>query len=296
MAATGAMLSGSLPMFRRFAEAELRSHDVDPVYPVLRWLLNAVQATIEEGYWLTVYHLTWYHLGSALRAWELFNRGEPRWPLPKLPTATERRGNRDPRKLDDNLYGWRTQAGYAGGLDRYIDPPLGLIGWESTRARVEAVKGNGRWASYKAAEMFAKVNGLPIVAHDMGHAGSTGPRQGLELFRPGLPKGNKPADIGYIDFVTELWCTETGVDAPIEEMETLLCDWHSLVAGRYYIGHDIDAMQSQLYAVPSGYTDAALSARAATIPRQYLGEYGGWSGPDPDRKQLFKRFGELVDR
>ena len=32
----------------------------------------------------------------------------------------------------------------------------------------------------------------------------------------------------------------------IEQVETILCDFHALAEGRYYVGHDIDQMQEQL--------------------------------------------------
>ena len=69
-----------------------------------------------------------------------------------------------------------------------------------------------------------------------------------------------------------------GVPLSWERLETVLCDFHSMVKGRYYVGHDIDQMLEQAEKAPPAIRDLILAARAATLPERYLGEVQGWSG------------------
>lgn len=286
-----------------FHRLSLATHDVDPVYPVYKHLLGELNATDEEGFWLTVCHLTWYDAGSALAAWGHIVGASPSEKLLRgltelgLPCATERRGNRDPKQLTANLLGWGEVARAAGGIGAWVRRGLRLAAGESWRGVQEQVKfvhGNGRWAAYKAAEMFQKVNGLELKPLDMGHENSTGPRHGLEILFPGVPTGNDPLSIAKLNMVSEKLAT--GLRTPIEEVETTLCDFHALVGGRYYVGHDIDQMQAQLLRTPSIFHEDAWNARFRSLPHEYLGEYNGWDGPDPARRGWYKRTGEILTR
>ena len=92
----------------------------------------------------------------------------------------------------------------------------------------------------------------------------------------------------------------TGATATLATVETTLCDFHSLVKGRYYPGLDIDVMLEQL--LGAGLSEemlgVALRARRLSLPGEYLGELEGfrWRGPDRARKQVYRRTGEIVER
>lgn len=287
------------PDYVAFTREALRSRDVDPVYPVMEKLVEKQDP--ESALWMSVLYLTYYHMGSALAVWE--ETLEPRLPdrLGGLPTATERRGNREVFQLERNLRGWLDAADRSGGLLSYLwiglpeDPGAA---WEAVQERIRAVPGNGRWASYKYAEILQKVHGWELKPLHMGHAYSTGPRQGLALLTR-IPIGNGPDDIVELDRLSNLLVDglrRNGVDVKIEEAETTLCDFHALCEGRYYVGYDIDQMQAQLTAVPSDMTDEAFQARFETLPHRYLGEHGGWAGVDRERAQVYRRTGKVVTR
>jgi hypothetical protein len=282
-----------------FHAAALATSDVDPVYPVLAGVV--AEWPREAAVRAVVAHLTWYHLGSALAV--AANPGPLAVPAETvLPCATERRGNRDRRQLVRNVAGWNDAAQAAGGLAAYLLaglPDDAVDAWRSVMARIAAIPGNGRWAAYKGAEMLREVVGAPLAITDAGHAFSSGPRHGLALLWGRIPQGNSAADVATLDDMTtatQLRLEQASLAAPVRQVETTLCDFHALWSGRYYVGHDIDAMQAQLDAVPSGLTDAAYRARAAHLPATYLGEMGGWAGVDRARCAVFRDRGQVVLR
>jgi hypothetical protein len=305
--------------YAAFHAASLETRDVDPVYPVLGDILDQLERPRDsaDALWLSVCHVTWYDLGSALIAWGTLPSHAVDW-TPDVPgwlrdcgtltCATERRGNRDHKQLLSNLNSWTAHADAAGGLDAYLK--AGLNGdpagnWRATLSRIEAIHGNGRWASYKLAEILQKVNGLPLEPQDMGHANSSGPRKGLELLWSGLPQGNTAADVAELDGYSRTLCkalTSIGLEARVEEAETTLCDYHALFEGRHYVGHDIDQMLAQLgkaYGRESSLDeliDVAFEARKRTLPLPYLGEHHDWDGVDKDRRKVYAATGEIVLR
>lgn len=292
------------PDFTRFTKLALETRDVDPVYPVLKSYLKSldVEPQEDEALWLSVAHLTWYDMGSALHAWNEFDLSAESPDL-TLRCATERRGNRDPKQLEKNLASWRNHA-KGKGLAEFL---LGKLptnkrqAWTEVMARIERVHGNGRWASYKLAEILMKVNDAPLEPFHMGHANSSGPRRGLELLMDGLPQGDKPEDILFLDDVSEglvagLRSRLPHMALPVEEVETTLCDFHALHDGRYYVGNDIDQMFEQIMNERNHWTDAVLQARYDSLPHAYLGELEGWVGVDRERQKVYKQTGEILVR
>lgn len=292
------------PDYLRFHELAVQTRDVDPVYPVMKRFLelNDVAPDSDAGYWLSVAHLSWYHIGSALRAWTSWDLATME-PTVTLPCATERRGNRDPLQLKRNLASWRDWASEEGGLRRFIAgglPDDPKQAWTTVMDRIQLVHGNGRWASYKLAEILMKVNGLPLEPYHMGHANSSGPRRGMELLMDDLPAGNSVEEIRTMDALSEMFVEgmrTRGLQGAVEEVETSLCDFHALHDGRYYVGNDIDQMLEQLMGQPLGHwTDSALQARYDTLPHAYLGELGGWNRVDRDRQRAYRDTGEILQR
>jgi hypothetical protein len=101
--------------------------------------------------------------------------------------------------------------------------------------------------------------------------------------------------IARLDRLTAALAADLG-DSDVGQVETSLCDFHSLTKGGYYLGHDIDAMQEQLHTTPSDLTPQAVAARLGTIPAAYLGEVGGWSGVDRDRRRAYRDTGRILER
>jgi hypothetical protein len=278
----------------RWHHLQVHTRDIDPVYPVLRRLVGRLQLTWEQAAWLVLLHVAYYHLGSALAAFAAVPKpGPPTDRLLRLPTGTERRGHRVPDNLRTHWLSLLAAFDAAGG----ISPWLLARGtaWGDLNDQITTVAGNGRWAAYKTAELAQKVLDVPTTVADAGHANSTGPRQGLALLHD-IPDGNSPAVIARLDTLTRQLARRLGED-DIGQVETSLCDFHSLVGGGYYLGHDIDAMAEQLVKVPSDLTPVAFDARGASLPARYLAEQTGRPlAVDRDRKRVYQRTGRILQR
>lgn len=280
--------------YAQFHEAQTQSRDMDPAYPVLKWFADSLDR--ESGLWLTFLFVGYYHMGSALKAFSLY----PALTVPdettlKLPIAQPRRSHRATLRFAQHLDSLCAKAEQHGGLSAWLDSATTsedpLTNWKTLNDELTTVFGNGRWAAYKTAEILMKSHGFNLAAPDMGNANSSGPRKGLGLFFPGLPQGNSPAEIAYLDElslkVVENLTGKTS-QVSIETAETSLCDFYALNKGRYYVGIDIDEMQEQLLRVPSDLTAMAFKARHETLPHAYLGELNGWEGIDKNRKSIYR--------
>lgn len=287
--------------YTRWHHLQVATGDLDPVYPVLRRLADDLTLDDDARAWLCVLHVTYYHLGSALAAFA-------RLPYPAAPTragdllhlpcGTERRGHRVPQRLYDHWCALLDTLDAAGGPHAWLTA-LGdaspTDGWGQLNDRIAAVHGNGRWAAYKLAELAQKVCGARVQVADAGHRNSSGPRHGLALLFPWTPSGNGPDVIADLDRLTAALAADLG-EPDLGQVETSLCDFHGLVSGRYYLGHDIDLMAEQLAAVPSALTLPAIAARLGALPFAYLAEVGGWPGVDRARKRAYADSGVIVAR
>lgn len=293
----------TLEQFAFFHQEMVDTNEMDPVYPVLKEMGRLLDLDKEDLTWLVHVYVAYYDMGSALNCFE--ENPQPR--IPSNPTlnrfcATERRGHRDPYRFKPHFQSLVSIAESNGGLYSWItkyltnDPKQS---WRAIQAPLEIIYGNGRWASYKISEMLQKVIDLPIEAPDMGHANSTGPRDGLAYLYNNLPTGNKTKDIATLDSISNdlvSKLTTHGVSAKIEEVETSLCGVKSLINGHYYIGADIDKMQESLDKQPCSLTPIAYEARKNVFPHRYLGELNGWNGIDKDRLKAYKETGVILTR
>lgn len=289
-------MTGIWDDYARFHKLALETWDVDPTYPVLNHIADELGLSLEDRIRLVMRFVAYYHIGSGLAAFT--GQG------PVLPCATERRGHRDPRKLVRHLNALEELEAQPGGWTAWLNVAVESqvsrqAAWGALNRRIMEIYGNGRWAAYKTSEILWKVCGFKVEATDMGHAYSTGPRHGLDLLIPNLPQGNSAEGVRVLDEASERICTRLRSEslvASVEEVETTLCDFHALHAGRYYVGHDIDQMLRQLLDVQSNLTTTALRARLHTLPHAYLGEIHGWTGPDVGRKQIYRKTGKVVER
>lgn len=306
--------TGVIDDYARFHDLATATGDVDPVYPVLRqmgrWYPPLTLA------WMCFLHVAYYDLGSAMRATALLLNGEWVPELVTLPCGTERRGHRDPRVLKRHLEALVALDNHHQGLDRFV---TSATGYGDLFGKALSIWGNGRWAAYKTCELLASVFGRPELAPtDMGHAHSSGPRQGLALVCTApLPLGNSAEAVRRLNaiskaLVNELWSRDLVATEPTAE--TTLCDFHALAGGRYYVGHDVDQMGMQLRRAMKAIGIDALetSARdfiAATDPAADQGvgllraHAAGktlfpWRWPydvDKARRRVYRETGEIID-
>lgn len=295
-----------LPPLAKFARLHVSSGDVDPAYPVLRWVVDGYDdgALIEEErkLWHVLLYAAFYNLASAQIAIE-------HHPVPGplcnacnvLPTGVERRNLRG-GKMAEHITALLTTANESGGiypwLYRACDWPTPELRWQALRSIALPVWGNGRWATYKLAELCGEVLAWPLAAPDMGLDGASGPLAGLMLVYKVL--WSDPEAQGR-NLQTVLRAYPFEVDLPLQQIETVLCDWHAVITGRYYVGHDIDLMQEQLLAAEARHDrtfPALWEARAQSFAEKYLGEapINGWGGVVAYRKRWFRDHGHILDR
>ena len=288
--------------YAQFHEAQTQSRDMDPAYPVLKWFADSLDR--ESGLWLTFLFVGYYHMGSALKAFSLHpSPTVPGQDTLKLPIAQPRRSHRATLRFAQHLDSLCAKTEQHGGLGAWLDSATTsqdpLENWKTLNDELTTVRGNGRWAAYKTAEILMKSHQFNLAAPDMGNANSSGPRKGLGLFFPGLPQGNSPAEIAQLDQLSQKvvdYLQGKTSQVSIETAETSLCDFYAMNKGRYYVGIDIDEMQEQLLRVPSDLTHLAFKARYETLPHEYLGELNGWEGIDKSRKSVYSTTRQIALR
>lgn len=294
-------MTDRLADYERWHHAQVLTGDLDPAYGVLRWIADERRLDAEQRAWLCVCHVTQYHLASTLT---MFGRYPTAAALPStasaavglldLPSTTERRAHRDPRKLVHHALALRDALAPAGVVRYLGHAPEGVVSWQTVTERIMQVWGNGRWAAYKLAELLQKVAGWPISAPDAGHRYSSGPRKGLNDLYGGLPEGQDDLSVRVLDAVTQGLADRLG-EPDLAQVETSLCDFHSLVQGHYYLGHDIDGMLGQIAhpVLSEAHRCEALAARRAVFDPDLLGEYRGWPGIRPTLNRRYRDTGEI---
>lgn len=306
------------PAFAVFSKYHLASEDIDPVYPVLRYLQRDMD--VEQQLWHTFLYVAWYNLASGhdvfLRFPEPCDRKLIRWAkTERRPTGVERRNLRGPNMVNhllsylDEMDEWPNQGSF---YMAEADPKARSLearnaNWLAVNQQVQQIYGNGRWAGYKLGEILRRVNGFPIEAPDMGNQHSSGPREGLARFYGEVP-GESTDTIQLLDDMgldLQRRLANVGIEVDVEHLETLLCDWKSTAKGKYYVGHDTDLMYEQvMHAHTEGHISTEglaqiLEARVASLPQEYLAEISGHPIDKKtlrERNQYFKNTGRIAVR
>lgn len=291
-----------------FARLHVSSGDIDPAYPVIGWIERDLELDDDAAIWHTLVYVAYYNLTSAVELWQDWDwllealkahvlSGYSDGPL-KLSTGTERRGLRGGRNMALHLLDLQRVHGLYGSWGE----ALGARGmkWAGIMEQVDGIHGNGRWAAYKVAEMLQAVHGWPISAPDMGNDDSSGPVAGLKLVYPDLDLRTVAALDAAADALRDRLSYDHDVQLPWSQLETVLCDWHAMCEGRYYVGHDIDQQLEQVMKpnVPGSVRETILRARAATLPHAYLGELepNRWHSVDKQRKVAYAATGQVLSR
>lgn len=285
-----------------FARVQLASRDIDPAYPVLASLeLNLERSA---AVWRTVLYCAYYDLASSEEAFLAVP--EP-GPIPdsvaRLPTGIERRGLRGGANLQRHIASVLALADHFGSIWQWLgygvepDREGNVEAWRRVQNNASLAWGNGRWATYKLAELLKSVHKWPLAAPDMGNEGSSGPVAGLRLLFPSgeLDEVNTATlDLAAFE-VRHRLAADYHLDLPWEQLETVLCDFHALADGRYYPGFDIDLMLAQANrpGVPFAVVQRILAARSGAFDPRWLAERHGGSGVDPGRKRLYRDRGVI---
>ncbi len=292
-----------------FGRHLVATDDIDPIYPLLKEVIRSQRLSVPQAHWLIYLYLCTYNTATAwkfflgyptpsaarrhwaeLVAWEQQHR-------PQLPLNIERRG----------LRGGKILAALKGYLDRDIGDPVawlvsGLIDnmpvanyvvlWE----RLQQLPYVGRWAAFKWLDLLKHVLDVEVEAPDMRMQYCSGPRQALEELYPNAAEPARQDDV-YIERLNHLGAqlrerlAERGLVLTWDRLETVLCNWHSLAHGRYYVGSDID---EHLHDTMAGFdTGTWLDARRKVLDHRLLGEIHGWKGVRRELKRLYVTTGTI---
>ena len=291
-----------------FGRWHVESRDIDPVYPVLRDLCDRRDVDAESRLWLLFCYVAFYDLASGLTVWEMtgtpdkLDRVDVADACDRLPKATERRGHRRPGFAYRHLQSVAAHGRAHGSLWSLVTSGFGddpEHNWLRLQDTLMQIHGNGRWAAYKSGELMMEIADLPVRPTDAGNAWSSGPRKGLALlFDP--VEGNGADAIAQLDAQVDATLAafaDAGLPLRVEQVETILCDFASMDAGRFYVGHDIDHLQHQIEHAPAlseSLREDLWVARERTIDAQWRGEAAGWTGPRKDLNRLYRETGQIV--
>lgn len=301
--------------FVYFSQRQYDCLDYDPFHPIFREASSKLD--IEQALWLTTLFMAYYNDGSA---WLAFHNSDP-WKnlsskVSKLPIGIQRR----------NLYGGRLSI-YFKRLNKQVKEAgsaynlvtRDFVGdekkdWGQIQINLKEVWGNGRWSVFTLAEMYQKVNSIPVLPCNLMNDNSSGPARGLQILLGQSTQEVKRERIEELDrkadFLFSLMKKRIKTKIPYLKkghydyamMESQLCDFQSLLKGRYYIGRDIDRGQELIHKATEVGSSLGMDTkvvkklwtiRAKVFKKAYLGEKQGWDGRTKEALTFYKQTSKI---
>jgi hypothetical protein len=276
--------------FVKYSKLSLAIWDNDPSYPILKKYYELSGMTEKQKHWHVLLYLTFYRLTSAEAVFEYYPNQEVVTLKQWYPTDYTRRGLRGDKRKQEKFI--NQFAGFElDKLVRKLTADKGKLGWFVFE---KILQKNfwyvGTWTTYKWADLLQYVFDFDIKAPDLSNGGgktTTGPVAGLmKLFD--IPKQECDEELG-------IWVYNEMIKRGVEvrdnnTLETLLCDFKAMCAGKYYVGHDIDSFLNEITLMENeGVKKIYMEARKQTLNEKFLGEYNGWEGIRPELRKLYQR-------
>ena len=280
-----------------FARALIATQDLDPIYPLLRQVVHAQGLTRPQEFWLVLLYLAFYNTASAWTMFQAFPEPEhvldqpasmAAWEQPRrklLKVNLERRGLRGGKVVEALVKALQHVAPQR--LEDWLTEGLGtdpVQNYETLWTRTQTMPYVGRWAAFKWLDLLEHVSDVPVRAPDMRLQFCSGPRQALEeLYLCACSDRQDPEYVAFLDALGSRLrgrLASAGLAVTWDVLETICCNFHSLVHGRYYVGHDIDEHQRDTQWVEDqGESQQPWwAARRAVLDPRSLGEVNGWVG------------------
>lgn len=231
--------------FELYSRALIESNDVDPVYPLVRDIIDHYGF---EPEWFVFCYVGFYSLESGIKMCKEMPSVDD-WDEEKFRHLRltkhlhhfnhERRGTC--RNIDNQVNMFKRIKLWFEELQegQFYN---GEINNHSFRKEVMSLPFHGDWASYKIAELFEKSLGCKeLEIPDLGLEGkrpnkNDGPVGGLRWLYG--------RDHEYTEDIFPVWnrfgealAKAWGVD--MGKVETCLCKWHKMMTGKYWVGHDV---------------------------------------------------------
>lgn len=290
------------------ARIQQRTLTQDPDHPVVKTLQDKLRMRSETRIWHTLVYLAFMRLPSAHEFWSHYQDPEdisdvediPER-LVKLPTGFERRGLRVPANMRRHIGELLAMRHRYGSFRNWLEMGFGADtkeNWLQLQENLQLVFGNGRWAAYNTGELLMNINDFDVLPGDMGMEGSSGPRWGLAMIFGDVP-GNSAKAIDLLNRQAEILLKMLNerfdCGLRIDELETVLCDFHSMFNGQHYIGHYTDLLQTQLHIAEGDGIDVSeiWEARQFILPAWSLGEFNGWNGERKDLLNCYRQHNEV---
>jgi hypothetical protein len=268
--------------FVTFCGYQVRYSDHDPHAVLYSSIADYLHLSQEKRLWLGLLLMAYYQEGSAWAAFRIPKVRERKSLPPDLPISLQRR----------NLFGGRINQHLEwimkkNSLIEWLD----VKHWQKLLDRLDEAYGNGHWSTYTTAELLIRMGGIShkIMPNTFDIPGAPGPVQGMRSLHMEPNERNATLLRDYLK--------KKGVDAPVEVVESLLCNWNALYKGIYYSGANIDRQQVRILEVEKklGQTFPELwYVRKHSFNRKVLGELNGWNDVPKDRKRVYKKTGKVL--
>lgn len=235
--------------FEIYSRALIESRDVDPVYPLVKSIIEHYRF---EPEWFIFCYVAFYNLESVIKFCEEFPNSRTFDPgkFMKLRQTGkfskfghERRGSC--RIPNNQVKIFQEGVDFVSAIHDHVSGRVESQFLDSNRDfrdNIESLAFHGSWAAFKIAELFEKsLDFTNLTIHDLGLDDkdpnrNDGPVGGLRWLYGREHEYNKDIYPVWNEFGSNL-AKAWGVD--MGEVETCLCKWHKMMSGKYWVGHDI---------------------------------------------------------
>jgi len=268
--------------------------DVDPAYPLMKYLIDRYELSREQQYWLVFLYATFYHVASVhwvmqefpdfqlvdvdrLQQWH-----DKHWRL--LQYETDRRHEKG--KFVEGFKSYQAWVGSGTQEEKFIEllDPEGnqMESYRRLNKSLDKLAGFGRYTKFYYTEALARCVGLPIMCDHI-------PLKDCESSRNGLAHALKREDLVDClrltkeDYQFLYWEQEKLMDEIREQhpelpvdywlVETATCAYKGLFRRRRYIGYYIDRLHEEIVAIEEKDKNGVTSGVCWSVLEDFRQEY-----------------------
>jgi hypothetical protein len=260
-----------------FAYQELTSGDIEPWAAVIAELHRTAMST-EDALWLTKTYNAYDDLGSAVSFVE-------RWPTPRawshgydVSLAAQLTIGRERR----NLYGGRIvhhidcyASSLNGGTQEQWLKGRDEFGLDPATEHLRTIWGTGRLAAFEWAEFLVKIGQWNVQPTGAQLWESSGPRRSIEAL---CGPARSPHELHGMSLDLRHHLEASGVSLSWWDFETVVCDFHVMRQGRYYVGKHLAMIKEEIAGMPNPWRDHLGCVLRAVAPA------ASWVEPGVDKE------------